>query len=140
MVHDGLRAHIGAHGEPPLGLNYHAEMYFTAKGGLSNFEVFLVLPSSNLMCLLDHAQVYRAATIDAAWTLGLDSSIGSLSNGKLADFVVYPPGVDLLADHITASLKIKYVARGGRIWDAETMVEEWPVKGRRPAMPPINAD
>lgn len=39
MVHDGLRAHIGAHGEPPLGLNYHAEMFFTAKGGLTNFEV-----------------------------------------------------------------------------------------------------
>ena len=39
MVHKGLIANIGAHGEPPLGLNYHAEMVFTAKGGLSNYEV-----------------------------------------------------------------------------------------------------
>jgi len=39
MVEKGLLAHIGAHGEPPLGLNYHAEMGFTAKGGLSNYEV-----------------------------------------------------------------------------------------------------
>lgn len=39
MVHKGLLANIGAHGEPPLGLNYHAEMVFTAKGGLSNYEV-----------------------------------------------------------------------------------------------------
>lgn len=39
MVEKGLLANIGAHGEPPLGLNYHAEMGFTAKGGLSNYEV-----------------------------------------------------------------------------------------------------
>lgn len=39
MVHMGLRAHIGAHGEPPLGLNYHAEMFFARQGGLSNYEV-----------------------------------------------------------------------------------------------------
>jgi len=39
MVKKGLRAHIGAHGEPPLGLNYHAEMAFAQRGGLSNHEV-----------------------------------------------------------------------------------------------------
>jgi hypothetical protein len=39
MVHKGLLANIGAHGEPPLGLNYHAEMVFTAEGGLNNYEV-----------------------------------------------------------------------------------------------------
>jgi len=39
MVGKGLLANIGAHGEPPLGLNYHAEMGFAAKGGLSNYEV-----------------------------------------------------------------------------------------------------
>ena len=45
MVEKGLLAHIGAHGEPPLGLNYHAEMGFTAKGGLSNYEVpFIFAP------------------------------------------------------------------------------------------------
>lgn len=41
MVGKGLLANIGAHGEPPLGLNYHAEMEFTAQGGLSNYEVLL---------------------------------------------------------------------------------------------------
>ena len=39
MVQLGLKTHIGAHGEPPLGLNYHAEMFFTRKGGLTNYEV-----------------------------------------------------------------------------------------------------
>ena len=39
MVHRGMRAHIGAHGEPPLGYNYHAEMFFAQVGGLSNYEV-----------------------------------------------------------------------------------------------------
>jgi hypothetical protein len=43
MVKKGLRAHIGAHGEPPLGLNYHSEMSFTQRGGLSNYEVCIVI-------------------------------------------------------------------------------------------------
>lgn len=39
MVHRGLSAHIGAHGEAPLGLMYHQEMLFAKAGGLSNYEV-----------------------------------------------------------------------------------------------------
>lgn len=122
MVEKGLRAHIGAHGEPPLGLNYHSEMLFTKQGGLTNYETI------------------RAATIDAAITLGLHTSIGSLSANKLADFLIYPPGIDLLNDPIPVTDNIKYVVRGGRVWDASTMTEVWPVKGKRPPMPPINAE
>ena len=43
MVAKGHRTHIGAHGEPPLGVNYHAEMMFTKAGGLTNYEVRLIL-------------------------------------------------------------------------------------------------
>ncbi len=39
MVRAGLRAHIGAHGEKPMGFNYHEEMGFTKYGGLTNYEV-----------------------------------------------------------------------------------------------------
>ena len=39
MIQQGLRAHSGAHGEPPLGVNYHKEMFFAKAGGLSNYEV-----------------------------------------------------------------------------------------------------
>ena len=48
MVHKGLLANIGAHGEAPLGVNYHAEMGFTADGGLSNYEVSFIGSSYNL--------------------------------------------------------------------------------------------
>lgn len=123
MVGKGLLANIGAHGEPPLGLNYHAEMGFTAKGGLSNYEVI------------------RAATSSGAKTLGMFPSLGSLSPGKLADFLIYPPGVDLLEGEVSAkTLQLRFVVRGGRIWDAQTMVEFWPVNGAKQVMPVINAD
>ncbi|KII89304.1 hypothetical protein PLICRDRAFT_109538 [Plicaturopsis crispa FD-325 SS-3] len=122
MVDMGLRTHIGAHGEPPLGVNYHAEIFFAQQGGLSNYEVL------------------KAATSNAAITLGLQPIIGSLSPGKFADFLVYPPGVDLVHGDLTRSKEIRYVVKGGRVWDAESMTEVWPVKGRKQDRPPINAE
>ncbi|CDO68900.1 hypothetical protein BN946_scf185000.g43 [Trametes cinnabarina] len=122
MVQKGLKAHIGAHGEPPIGVNYHAEMFFTKAGGLKNYEVL------------------RAATSDAAITLGIFDSVGSLTPGKLADLVVYPPGVDLLEGDISGTRDIRFVVRGGRVWDATTMTEVWPVTGRREPLPPLNAE
>ncbi|PFH52496.1 hypothetical protein AMATHDRAFT_173604 [Amanita thiersii Skay4041] len=120
MVKNGLLANIGAHGEPPLGVMYHAEMFFTQQGGLTNYEVL------------------RAATVHGATTLGLNGSLGTLTAGKLADFLVYPPGVDLLHGDISETRKLALVARGGRIWDASTLEEMWPVKGRQLVLPPIN--
>ncbi|EKM56016.1 uncharacterized protein PHACADRAFT_209515 [Phanerochaete carnosa HHB-10118-sp] len=122
MVRMGLRAHIGAHGEPPLGLNYHAEMFFAQRGGLSNYEVI------------------RAATFDAAKTLGIYGSLGSLTPGKLADLVVYPSVFDVLEGDIRKTRDIRYVVRGSKVWDAETMTEVWPVKGRKQVMPLINPE
>ncbi|THH13219.1 hypothetical protein EW146_g6977 [Bondarzewia mesenterica] len=56
--------------------------------------------------------VLRAATSDAAETLGLLPSLGSLMPGKLADFLIYP-GIDLLADDSRRTREILYVVRGG---------------------------
>ncbi|KAJ7593461.1 hypothetical protein C8J56DRAFT_931144 [Mycena floridula] len=122
MVEMGLKAHIGAHGEPPYGLNYHAELFFTQQGGLSNY------------------QALEAATRSAAITLGMFSAIGSLSPGKLADFLVYPEDVDLLDGSITESRKLEYVVRGGRMWDASTMDQVWPSKKKKQVIPPLNPD
>ncbi|KAI0345072.1 hypothetical protein BDW22DRAFT_1370795 [Trametopsis cervina] len=122
MVQHGLKALIGAHGEPPLGLNYHAELFFAQAGGLSNYEAI------------------RAATSDAAQTFGIYSAVGSLTPGKLADLVVYPPEFDLLHGDIRKSRDIQYVVRGGRVWDAKTLTELWPVEGRKTVKPPLSAD
>ncbi|KAJ4475736.1 hypothetical protein J3R30DRAFT_3294599 [Lentinula aciculospora] len=120
MVPLGLKTLIGAHGEPPLGLNYHYEIFFTQQGGLSNYEAL------------------QAATSWAAEVFGVFDSLGSLTPGKLADFLIYPPGVDLLHGSIKETLKLEYVARGGRVWVAETLAEFFPGKGPAQQMPPFN--
>lgn len=140
MVQKGLHAHIGAHGENPLGVMYHQEMWFARQGGLSNYEVHYFSSLMHNADTEDVRQVLRAATSDAAETLGLLSSLGTLSPGKLADFVLYPPGIDLLGDDIRTTRQIRYVARGGRLWDVSIMEEVWPAKGKRQVMPPLNAD
>lgn len=74
-----------------------------------------------------------------AQTFGLFDSLGSLSVGKLADVVVYPPQVDILSS-LEKSEELLYVVRGGRVWAADTLEEVWPVKGRTLDLPPISAD
>lgn len=71
--------------------------------------------------------------------LGLFDAIGSLEVGKLADLVVYPPEVDILAS-LNRSEEILYVIRGGRIRLGKTLEEVWPVKGRKLDLPVLSAD
>ncbi|KAL0576197.1 hypothetical protein V5O48_005764 [Marasmius crinis-equi] len=138
----GAKTLIGAHGEPPLGVNYHAEMFFTQQGGLSNYQ------ASSFFCTgvdvpdakTPSLQTLQAATSWAAQTFGLFGSLGSLTKGKLADFLVYPAGVNLLDGPIDQTRQLKYVVRGGRVWNADTMEEAWPVKGRKQVLPPFNAE
>jgi len=121
LVRRGARAHVGAHGEPPLGHNYHAEMRFLKAGGMSNY------------------QVLECATRSAAITLGMDSSIGSISEGKLADLVIYPPEVNPLED-LSKSEDIRFVVKGGRIWDASTLDQIWPLQKLYEKVPHLNVD
>ena len=80
----------------------------------------------------------RAATADAAITLGIFSALGSITPGKFADLLIFTPGSDLLEGDIKNTRNIQYVVRGGRVWDAESMVEVWPNKGRKVTLPPLN--
>ncbi|EJD43843.1 hypothetical protein AURDEDRAFT_145360 [Auricularia subglabra TFB-10046 SS5] len=121
LIRRGTLASVGAHGEPPLGLNFHSELRFFLDGGLSPYEVL------------------RSATRMPAQALGVFAALGSLSVGKLADVVVYAPDVDILAG-LDRSEDLRYVVRGGRVWRADTLEEVWPVQGRRLVLPPINAD
>ena len=79
-------------------------------------------------------------TIDPAYASFTEDILGSITPGKLADFVVYPPCVDLLEGDISGTRDIRFVVKGGRVFDASTLTEAWPVPGRKEPLPPINAD
>lgn len=110
----GVRTNVGAHGEQPIGLLYHSEMFMMSLGGQEPYQV------------LQHA------TIGSATSLGLNRSIGSVEVGKLADFVIYPPEADSIEAVWNNSMYMKYVMRGGTLFSVEDgLVELWPRAGRR---------
>lgn len=76
----------------PYGYGFHMELEALVRAGVPN------------------AQVLRWATAGGAMALGLDSQIGSLEAGRLADFVVID-GDPLL--RITDTLNIEAVVKGG---------------------------
>jgi cytosine/adenosine deaminase-related metal-dependent hydrolase len=67
----------------------------------------------------------RAATLGSAEAIGRGSDLGSIEKGKIADLVVldHDPLVDIRnAEHIAQ------VMQGGRLYDAATLDEVWPVR------------
>ncbi|KAI0475098.1 hypothetical protein GGR56DRAFT_644561 [Xylariaceae sp. FL0804] len=119
----GVRTNVGAHGEQPIGFLYHSEMRMMAMGGQSPYEV------------LQHA------TLGGATSLGLQQSIGSLEQGKLADLVIYPHDVNDIDMLFNLSMHMKYVMRGGTLFSVEGGLEEvWPQRGRRQPKARINPD
>ena len=101
IVDAGGRVQLGAHGQLQ-GLGAHWELWSLVQGGMTPM------------------QAIRCATLNGAWYLGLDSDLGSLETGKLADLVVLDR--DPLAD-IRNSTAIRYVMANGRLFDAATMNE-----------------
>ncbi len=78
----------------PYGLGLHLELALLGGAGLSN------------------DQVLRLATAEGALALGVERDVGTLEEGKLADFVVLD-GDPL--DRIADTLRILAVAKGG-VW------------------------
>jgi hypothetical protein len=95
LVRAGGRVAIGSDAPAvPYGLGVHFELGLLAAAGLPN------------------DQALRIATVEGALALGLERQIGTLEEGKIADFVVIDGDpLERLAD----TLRITAVVRGG-VW------------------------
>jgi Tol biopolymer transport system component/imidazolonepropionase-like amidohydrolase len=102
---------IGSHGETP-GIGFHYEMEAHAAGGMTPLAIL------------------HAATIGSAETIGRKSDLGSIEPGKLADLVILD--ADPLTD-IRNARAVAQVMRDGKLYDAATLDEIWPVAH---ALPP----
>jgi Tol biopolymer transport system component len=102
LIRAGGRVAIGSDAPAvPYGLGVHLELARLADAGIGT------------------DQLLRLATIEGALALGLESDLGTLEEGKLADFVVLDG--DPLTD-IAATLKIVAVVKGGVWYDRATLV------------------
>ena len=97
----GVVVNAGGHGQRE-GLAMHWEMWMMAQGGMSPLEAI------------------RTATMSSAHTLGLDSQLGSLKVGKLADILVIDGDV---SENIRLSDRVVYTMVNGRLYNADTMNE-----------------
>ena len=98
---EGVKVNMGAHGQIQ-GIGAHWEIWMMQQGGMSNH------------------QALQTATINPAFSLGLDKWIGSLETGKLADLIVLDKNP---LDNIRNTESIRYTMVNGRLYDAETMSE-----------------
>jgi Tol biopolymer transport system component len=94
---------VGAHGEQDgLGTHWEAWSYGFALSPMETLE---------------------AASLDGAHFLGLEREIGSIVPGKLADLVVLDANP---LENIRHTVDIRYVMKGGKLYDGTTLDEIWP--------------
>jgi len=101
LIDAGGKVQLGAHGQRQ-GLGAHWELWMLAQGGMTNMEAL------------------RAATIHGAEYIGMESEIGSIEKGKLADLLILDKNP---LEDIRNSEEIAQVMINGRLYDARTMNE-----------------
>ncbi len=101
LTNAGVKVNMGAHGQIQ-GIGAHWEIWMLAQGGMTPYEAL------------------RAATINPALNLGLDTWIGSVEAGKLADLLVMDKNP---LENIYNTESIHYTMINGRLYDSETMNE-----------------
>ena len=103
VVRDGGLVQAGGHGQLN-GVDTHWELWSFVQGGMTPLEAL------------------ECGTIKGAKYLGLDQSIGSLEEGKLADLIVIERGADP-TKNIRDSEKVDLVMTNGRLFRAANMAE-----------------
>ena len=102
LVRAGGRVGVGSDAPAvPYGLGVHLELALLARAGIAN------------------DQILRMATAEGALALGLEQQVGTLEEGKLADFVILDG--DPLA-HIGDTLRIVAVAKGGVRYERQSLL------------------
>ncbi len=101
LQNNGVNINLGSHGQLQ-GLGAHWELWMFVQGGMSNH------------------QALKAVTINGAKYLGMESEIGSLKKGKLADLIIMDKNP---LEDIYNTESIIQTMINGRLYDADTMNE-----------------